>query len=1079
MLKKNINRGLSILVIVLGVFITMGSSFKLASTSKYVDAANGSDSNDGLSVNTAWKTLQKGISNVQPGDTLLIRGGTYSANIIVSITGTASSPIKLTNYPGETVVIDGGSNIALRSSGKISYWTIEGLTFKSTNRYTLRLGWWGEPQTDHLIVKNNRIFGANYIMGSYHLWENNIIDGTGYAGTDGDGGISDGGDSHHNTYRYNTVKNFTHVDARGIWTQGKTHDSVIEYNIVDNIKASGGLGQCIDLDGAAQVEWRHTVRGNTISNCNYTGIQLENVFDSVVENNIIRNTAPAGIIIISYDAGVGCVVGGESNQYGDTNGDKNCQGDLTNNIIRQNVITTSTGWGAGYGGIINWYAGGVNYWGNTINAAYGNNNGGINIQGNAAQVKGNSIKDNIISQGKGPAVCIGDLKYLAEEKNNLYNRVNSTKPFTSSSGCSTDYSILEFQTMTGLGQNTIFGEPAYNNSSNADFRLSSSSPAIDKGISIGTSLDADGNTRLVGLNEDIGAYEYGGIVPTRTSTGIPTASPIASQTFTPSSTPTSTATMTPRQPVGYGTYDERSAEIVYTGSWVAQSVTGNYLNTEKYSNVLGSSARFTFSGERINVIYRGYPNAFGNMEVRIDGVVVATINQNTSTQTMQNRWSSSILGSGSHTLTLTHMTGPYVSLDGLVVSGLPITTPIASNTFTPTNTPTSILTMAPLSPGGSTTTYDERSAEIVYKGSWVAQKVKGNYLNTEKYSNLIGSSTRFTFSGERINVIYRGYPKAFGNMEVRIDGIVVATINQNTSTQTMQNRWSSNILGSGTHTLTLTHRTGPYVSLDGFIVSRKVSTPISQTLVLPTSIPTVTPTTQPTVIPTTQPTVIPTTQPTVIPDVVPTSTPITQPTDIPLEVPTSVPTLMEIDNIAIGKTSDQSSIYENAESGRAVDGNTDGNFANNSVTHTQEGSNNWWQVDLGNNYLLKELKIWTRTDCCEWRLNNFYVLVSDQPFDSTDIQETINQTGVSSYFISGNAGRPTEITINRTGRYIRIQLTNRDALSLAEVQVMANTQPTTNLTNVISPTNYVNSTSLLLYTSTPEITSTSTSTLIP
>ena len=208
-------------------------------------------------------------------------------------------------------------------------------------------------------------------MGSYHLWENNTIDGTGYPGTDGDAGISDGGTSHHNTYRYNTVKNFTNVDARGIWTQGKTHDSLIEANIVDNISTSSGLGQCIDLDGAAQVEWRHTVRGNTVSNCSYVGIQLENVFDSVVENNSIKNRGPAGIIVISYDAGVGCLTGGESNQYGDTNGDKNCQGDLTNNILRQNSIVTSVSWGWGYGGIMNWYAGGVKVWGNSIRAADG------------------------------------------------------------------------------------------------------------------------------------------------------------------------------------------------------------------------------------------------------------------------------------------------------------------------------------------------------------------------------------------------------------------------------------------------------------------------------------------------------------------------------------------------------------------------------------------------------------------------------------------------------------------------------------------------------------------------------------
>ena len=80
------------------------------------------------------------------------------------------------------------------------------------------------------------------------------------------------------------------------------------------------------------------------------------------------------------------------------------------------------------------------------------------------------------------------------------------------------------------------------------------------------------------------------------------------------------------------------------------------------------------------VIYRGYPNDFGNMEVRIDGSVVATINQNTSTQQKQLRWNSSTLGSGTHTIILTHLTGTYVSLDGIIVSGQPTATPTAQST---------------------------------------------------------------------------------------------------------------------------------------------------------------------------------------------------------------------------------------------------------------------------------------------------------------------------------------------------------------------------------------------------------------
>ncbi len=314
--------------------------------------------------------------------------------------------------------------------------------------------------------------------------------------------------------------------------------------------------------------------------------------------------------------------------------------------------------------------------------------------------------------------------------------------------------------------------------------------------------------------------------------GPPTSTPTASNTYTPTKTRTPTPTMTPRQPVGSGTYDERSAEIVYTGSWMAQSVSGNYAGTEKYSNVAGSSARFTFTGENVSVIYRGHPSAFGLMEVKIDGTYFATINQSTTSSPYQNRWSSGSLGAGSHTLVLTHMTGIYVSLDGIIVSGPPTSTPTASNTYTPTKTRTPTSTMTPRQPVGYGT-YDERSAEVIYTGSWMAQSVSGNYANTEKYSTVVGSSANFTFSGENIIVIYRGYPSAFGLMEVRIDGSVVATINQNTSTQQKQLRWNSGNLGAGTHTLILTHMTGPYISLDGIIVNAP---------------PTATPTTRPTAI---------------------------------------------------------------------------------------------------------------------------------------------------------------------------------------------------------------------------------------
>jgi hypothetical protein len=68
------------------------------------------------------------------------------------------------------------------------------------------------------------------------------------------------------------------------------------------------------------------------------------------------------------------------------------------------------------------------------------------------------------------------------------------------------------------------------------------------------------------------------------------------------------------------------------------------------------------------------------------------------------------------------------------------------------------------------------------------------------------------------------------------------------------------------------------------------------------------------------------------------------------------------------------------------------------------------------------------------RLTNFYVFVSDVPFTSTNLNTTLNQAGVSSYQTTGQCGFPTELTINRTGRYIRVQLAGTNYLSIAEVQ---------------------------------------------
>ncbi len=67
-------------------------------------------------------------------------------------------------------------------------------------------------------------------------------------------------------------------------------------------------------------------------------------------------------------------------------------------------------------------------------------------------------------------------------------------------------------------------------------------------------------------------------------------------------------------------------------------------------------------------------------------------------------------------------------------------------------------------------------------------------------------------------------------------------------------------------------------------------------------------------------------------------------------------------NLAINGTVKQSSTAFGGTGQRAIDGNTDGDYANNSVTHTDQESSPWIEVDLGSEQPIDRIVIWNRTD---------------------------------------------------------------------------------------------------------------------
>lgn len=74
----------------------------------YYVATNGNDNNPGT-IGEPFATIQKGIDTAVAGDTVYVRGGTYSVSSRIKFnnSGTVGTPIVLRNYPGETPVVDG------------------------------------------------------------------------------------------------------------------------------------------------------------------------------------------------------------------------------------------------------------------------------------------------------------------------------------------------------------------------------------------------------------------------------------------------------------------------------------------------------------------------------------------------------------------------------------------------------------------------------------------------------------------------------------------------------------------------------------------------------------------------------------------------------------------------------------------------------------------------------------------------------------------------------------------------------------------------------------------------------------
>jgi hypothetical protein len=165
----------------------------------YYVATNGSDDNNGLSIDYPFKTIGKAVSSVAAGGTIYVRGGTYtytgSSTAITLPSKSGSSPTNrcsLMGYNGERPLVDfsamtGTSADGLKING--SYWYVKGIDFKGAPHNGIKISGGSYNIVEFCSSYENRNTGIQLGGGAAN---NQIINCDSYYNRDAGDGNADG-----------------------------------------------------------------------------------------------------------------------------------------------------------------------------------------------------------------------------------------------------------------------------------------------------------------------------------------------------------------------------------------------------------------------------------------------------------------------------------------------------------------------------------------------------------------------------------------------------------------------------------------------------------------------------------------------------------------------------------------------------------------------------------------------------------------------------------------------------------------------------------------------------------------------
>jgi PKD repeat protein len=460
----------------LAVILFAAAVQPLSATVYYVNSTAGSDSNNGLSATTAWRTVSKvnnSMSAFKPGDFIYFRGGsTYTdANLFITCQGTSANSITFGTYGSGRAKFQSRSILCNHGNGYISVENFEVANPSSDGiAFYKKSGWQYGIEVKNCYVHNAGNVGIILLSVDGYLVENCEVQGS-Y-----NGNIYAYGSSYpikngiiRGCISYDAIQN----DGIGIHRGDYGEPCGSNHRIV-SCKTHGNAEEGIDINTGSNV----TILGCETYGDDYAGMIIESDH-CTVRRNKIRN-GHVGVHIGASDVTL------ESNLIY-ANGQ--------NQILIEPYRDVS----------------GINLYHNTIVAGLG----GSIILDISPRARNITAKNNIFTStqysspntyvrfmdGASPASSGSHFDY------NVYWRNDDN----SSARWYAGGSNRSFSAWRSLGQDTHgqWANPRFTSLSGSDFHLLSNSPCRDTGTNVGVLRDYEGTSIPQGTAPDVGAMEYG------------------------------------------------------------------------------------------------------------------------------------------------------------------------------------------------------------------------------------------------------------------------------------------------------------------------------------------------------------------------------------------------------------------------------------------------------------------------------------------------------------------------------------------------------------------------------------------